>query len=90
MRVVYFVPGQSIRMTGGLGPLQANGVAGSFSLDLAKGKTGTTLTLTYRVGGYIPGGAQALAAPVDGVLGQQFKRLTNLIERGSPTQELKN
>jgi uncharacterized protein YndB with AHSA1/START domain len=90
MRVVYFVPGQILRMTGGLGPLQSHGVAGSLSIDIAKSKTSNILSLTYRVGGYIPGGVQSMAAPVDMVLGLQFKRLTNLIERGSATLESKD
>ncbi len=90
MRVVNVIPGQTLRMAGGVGPLQSLGVAGSLSFDIAKGKTSTTLTMIYRVGGYFPGGTQSLVAPVNNVFGQQFKRLANYLERGSPTLEPKS
>jgi len=44
----------------------------------------TELSLTYALGGYLPGGADKLAPVVDGVLGQQVGRLKSLVETGSP------
>ncbi|MDI1365107.1 MAG: ATPase, partial [bacterium] len=44
----------------------------------------TTLTLTYDVGGYLRGGLDKIAAPVDGVLGQQVLRLKRQVETGQP------
>jgi len=42
----------------------------------------TTITLTYAVGGYSPGGLQTLAPAVDAVLGAQVARLKRLIDTG--------
>ena len=84
MEVVFFAPGQTLVMTGGLGPLQSLGIAGSMRFQLSKTQGGTKLEVTYAVGGYSPGGLNQLAAPVDSVLTQQVTRLKNLVERGDP------
>ena len=80
MAVVFVAPGQMVRMTGGLGPLQGMAVAGSMTWTWTPVGDTTRLTLTYTVGGYRPGGLQALAGPVDGVLGQQVDRLKAWVE----------
>ncbi len=85
LAVVFVAPRQRLRLTGGLGPLQDSGVAGSLTWDFA-GKDGATeLTVTYVVGGFRPGGLQGLASPVDSVLTGQLQRLKNFVERGTPT-----
>jgi len=71
-------------MIGGLGPLQAMAVHGSMKFDLTPVEGGTKLEVTYAVGGYSAAGLNVLAAPVDGVLSEQFMRLKNLLERGDP------
>lgn len=75
MRVVYVAPGSAIRMQGGLGPLQQEAVTGTFAWTLKPVAGGTEITQSYRVSGYVRGGADAFAAPVDRVLGEQFNRL---------------
>ena len=55
MEVVYVEPGTSLRIRGGLGPLQAMGVTGAMTFDLEASGDGTQITLTYAVGGYSPG-----------------------------------
>jgi uncharacterized protein YndB with AHSA1/START domain len=84
LTVVYVAPGQKLVLTGGLGPLQGMGVSGNLSFALAKAETGTQLTMQYNVGGYLPGGLQALAEPVDQVLGIQVRRLKSFAETGKP------
>ncbi len=85
MRVVYVDPGKALRVTGGLGPLQALGVAGALTWTIKPASGGgVELTQTYVVGGYAPGGLAALAAPVDGVLGLQLARLKAYVETGRP------
>lgn len=83
MEVVYVDPGKTLRMRGGLGPLQGMGVAGAltFTLEAVEGNS-TDVTLTYTVGGYHPGegGLGSLAEPVDGVLRGQLERLSKLVE----------
>ncbi len=45
---------------------------------------GTSLTLTYTVGGYRKGGFDQLAPGVDAMLGAQVGRLERLLETGRP------
>ena len=79
--VVYVESGKLLRLNGSLGPLQSMGVNGSLTWQLEKSGEGTAATVTYVVGGYVPGGADALAAPVDGVMAIQIRRLKALLER---------
>ncbi len=82
--VEYVDPGKLIRFTGMLGPLQAMGGAGMLSFELSGDKT-TRLVLTNIVSGYAPGkGFGEIAAPVDGVLGEQVQRLKRFMETGKP------
>ena len=74
MRVVYARPGSALRLQGGLGPLQAEGVSGTLSWALKPVAGGTEITQTYVVGGYIRMGADKLAQPVDNVLAEQLQR----------------
>jgi uncharacterized protein YndB with AHSA1/START domain len=78
LQVVYAEPGKMLRLTGGLGPLQGMAVSGVMTLALTEENGATTLTLTYSAGGYLPGGLDSLAAPVDGVIGEQVGRLGGL------------
>jgi uncharacterized protein YndB with AHSA1/START domain len=84
MEIVNFSPGKTLVMTGGLGPLQSLAAAGSMTIQLTPAGGGTKLDVTYAVGGYLDGGLNQLAAPVDAVLTQQFTRLKNYVERGDP------
>ena len=79
--VVYARPGQALRVNGALGPLQELGVTGSLTWALEGGAGGTTVTLTYAVGGYAPGGLDQLATIVDQVVGSQVTRMKAAIER---------
>jgi uncharacterized protein YndB with AHSA1/START domain len=85
LTVAYADPGKLLRMTGGLGPLQGLGVAGSLSIGMAPLKDGTKLTLTYAVGGYVTGELEGWAPAVDEVLTEQMDRLTRYVATGSPT-----
>jgi hypothetical protein len=84
MAVVYVMPGKMLRMKGGLGPLQSLGVDGSLTFLLYTTGNGTTIEMSYAVGGYAPGGLQNWASPVDQVLHNQLKRLKNFTETGKP------
>lgn len=85
MEVILVEPGKRLLMSGGLGPLQQMGVVGTMTIQLAPAGTGTSLQLSYAVSGYSPQGMASWAAPVDAMLGQQFVRLKNYVERGSST-----
>jgi hypothetical protein len=75
MRVVYAQPGQTLRLQGGLGPLQAEAASGTLTWSLKAVEGGTEVTQSYVVGGYVRGGATKLAAIVDKVLAEQITRL---------------
>ena len=81
MRVVYADPGKLLRLSGGLGPLQDLAVTGSMTWKLTEASGKTTIEVSYKVGGYVPGGAGvgALAAPVDTVLTAQVTRLAHFV-----------
>ena len=80
LEVVYASPGQGLRLRGALGPLQTEGVDGTLSLTLKPGEGGTTVTLSYVVGGYIRGGMEPWAPRVDRVLEEQLQRLKSFVE----------
>jgi len=87
MEVVYVDPGKLLRMTGALGPLQAMAATGTLSVELSPANGGTKLIVTYAAAGYFIGGMNALAAPVDEVISEQFTRLKNLIETGDAAKK---
>ena len=82
LMVVYAEEGKLLRLNGGLGPLQGLAVAGSMTWTFANANGGTRLVLTYTVGGYAPGGVDAIAKPADGMLTGQVQRLKRFIETG--------
>ncbi|HEY8573668.1 SRPBCC family protein [Phenylobacterium sp.] len=85
MTIVYAEEDTQLRLFGALGPLQFTGASGHMAFVLKPEGQGTTLTLTYNVGGYAKGGlAETFAAPVDQVLGEQLARLKKSVETGKP------
>jgi uncharacterized protein YndB with AHSA1/START domain len=86
LEVVFLAPGKSIVMHGGLGPMQTLAATGSMQFQLTAADGGTKLEVTYAVTGYLPAGMNTWAAPVDGVLNEQFTRLKSLIENGDPAK----
>lgn len=80
--VVNVVPGQLLRLTGGLGPLQEAAIAGTLSWQLEPAQGGgTTASVTYVVAGAFPGGLEKIAPAVDTVIGGQLRRLKAHVER---------
>ena len=88
MTVVYADPGKRLRLSGGLGPLQDMGVAGSLTFDLTSTDGKTRLDLTYHVGGYSPDGLTKWASAADSVLLEQITRLKRYIETGSADSKI--
>jgi uncharacterized protein YndB with AHSA1/START domain len=84
MTVVNIAPPLLFRMTGALGPLQSSGVAGSLTWKLAATETGSALTLSYVVGGVMPGGLDRIGPLADVMLGEQVQRLVTFVETGKP------
>jgi uncharacterized protein YndB with AHSA1/START domain len=85
MTVVFADGATTLRLFGGLGPMQFTGASGHLAFVLKPAGDKTELTLTYDVGGYAKGGlAEKWAAPVDGVLGEAAARLRTYVETGKP------
>jgi uncharacterized protein YndB with AHSA1/START domain len=78
-RLLSVVPRKRLVLSAPLGPLQAEGVAATLSWSLEAVEGGTEVTQTLVVGGFIRGGAEKLAAPVDAVLAEQLTRLQALL-----------
>ena len=81
MTVDFVEPPQALRLSGGLGPLQPLGVAGSMTFDLEETEAGTKLSYRYRVSGR---NVTSWAQPVDQVQLGQLERLRRYVEAGSP------
>lgn len=84
MRVVHVAPGELLRMSGALGPLQADGLCGSLTWKLTAAAEGTTVSLSYIVGGFREGGFEQIAPAVEAVIGEQLLRLKRYVETGGP------
>jgi hypothetical protein len=81
LEIVNLVPGKSVVLTGGLGPLQSLAATGTMSVEFAADGPATKLTLTYAVSGYLPAGLNTWAAGVDSVLSAQVARLKKHAEK---------
>jgi uncharacterized protein YndB with AHSA1/START domain len=84
MTVNFVMPGKVLRMSGALGPLQPEGLAGSLTWVLKPVDGGTELIQTYKVGGYATRPLLEWAPDVNGVLAEQLARLRKLVETGKP------
>lgn len=81
MTVLFADRGKTLRMSGGLGPLQSMAVVGVWTISLREAEGRTTLEAVYAVSGYTKDGLAMLAAPVDAVTSQQVARLKAFVER---------
>jgi hypothetical protein len=84
MSVLLAEPGKTLRMAGGLGPIQEMPVSGVLTLTFAEVSGGARVELTYTVGGYAKEGLSGLAPIVDQVLATQVARLKRFVETGKP------
>jgi len=51
------------------------------TIQIAPADGGSKVDVTYAVAGYLAGGLNSWAAPVDGVLKEQFTRLKSYVEK---------
>jgi len=80
LEVVFVQPPTTLRLRGGLGPLQAMAVQGSMTWAIAPLESGARVTLTYTVVGYSPNGLEGLAPVVDRVLTEQLGSLAQSLD----------
>jgi hypothetical protein len=81
MRVIYVAPGSTLRLSGGLGPLQSEPVNGVLTMTLTPDGEMTRITWDYAVGGYLRTPAAEIAPLVDQVVGEQLLRLAASLGR---------
>lgn len=82
--VISAMPPSLLRLSGGLGPLQALPVNAMLDFSLKAQGNGTRLTMTYRVAGTAAARLDTLAAPVDAVMSAGFARLLRYATTGDP------
>ncbi|MGH8030341.1 MAG: hypothetical protein ACREO3_10445 [Arenimonas sp.] len=73
--VIRVVRDESLRVRAAFGPLQDMALNGVFDLTLSHVEGGTKIVATYRINGPASANLDKLAAPVDGVIGEQVERL---------------
>lgn len=86
MDVVHAAPGSMLVFSGGLGPLQFMGVAGSMTVRFqSDAKSGSTkVAVRYDVGGRDDKNFEEISKGVDSVLGEQLARYGRLANTGKP------
>ena len=91
MRVLYVAPGSTLRLSGGLGPLQAEAVTGVLTMTIVAEGEKSKISWDYVVGGYMRMPISQMAPAVDQVVGEQLQRLAAAIrsaaERAGPDGE---
>ena len=70
-----------IVLRGAMGPLKTEGLDGALSFTLTPAGAGTRIEMRYAAGGFMAGGLDKLAAPVDGVISGLLKRLATYVDR---------
>lgn len=78
LRVTMVQPNRLLRLSGALGPLGSEGLAGGLTWQLEAADGGTRLTQRYVVGGNMRFERATIAPAVDGVLREQLERLAAL------------
>ena len=85
LEVVLVIPEKTLRLTGGLGPLQGIGATGALTFTLRSASpTATTVIAEYSVVGYSPQGLSSIAGAVDQVLREQLQRFAMPTKRPPP------
>ena len=86
MTISFVDPGKTLRMTGGLGPLQGMGFSGALEWRFIAAEGGTRITLYYRAGGYSPDDIARFVPVIDQVQGVQLGGLADYL-RGQAKRE---
>lgn len=81
-QVLMALPGSVLRFHAWLGPLQELPVSAVLTFATAKRDGATRLRATYQVAGAADAGLDKLASAVDGVIGEQVRRLKAFVETG--------
>ncbi|MFT3791323.1 MAG: hypothetical protein QM741_09610 [Rudaea sp.] len=80
MTVLGAMPGRMLRLSGGLGPLQAAPVVAVMTWTIKRDGNGSEVAMSYLVDGYFPGGLDKVRGDVDAVLAHQVERLRAYVD----------
>lgn len=80
MTVLAAMPGRMLRLSGGLGPLQAGAVNAVMTWTIKRDGSGSEVAMSYLVDGYFPGGLDKVRGDVDAVLAHQVERLRAYVD----------
>lgn len=71
-RIIFAKPGEMMRLSGALGPLQGEALTGTLTILIKETPTGSMIRFDYVVGGYMRFKVGEIAPAVDGVIGEQL------------------
>jgi hypothetical protein len=78
-RIIFAKPGELLRLSGALGPLQSEAVTGTLTIQIKPNDSGSTIRFDYVVGGYMRMKVSDIAPAVDRVIGQQLAGLAKAL-----------
>jgi hypothetical protein len=81
-RLILAEPYKRVRLSGALGPLQADAVIGTLELTIMPSDRGVEVTMSYTAAGYMRIDSKQMAPAVDKVLTEQLMRLKRVAEQG--------
>ena len=84
LRVAVALPPKRLVMTGSLGPLLYEAVAGVMDVKFEEANGGTTVSVNYRASGFVHANAADIAKAVDSVLGEQVARFARYAGTTAP------
>ncbi len=82
--VIRVIPGETLVLSGGRGPLQTMGVSAAMTVSFKASGNGTTVVIDYAVGGHDKDNFETLADAVDRVMTLQLTRFTSFVKTGKP------
>ena len=83
-RVIHAAPDSQLRLSGALGPLQAEAVTGTLTFDIVPNGKGVRVRMSYVIGGYMSAGTAGMAPVVDKVLAEQLQGLKRAADAKGP------
>lgn len=83
-RIIFAKPGEMLRLSGALGPLQSEAVTGTLTIQIKAAEGGSVIRFDYVVGGYMRFKVADIAPPVDKVMGVQLAGLAKALGGALP------
>lgn len=78
-RIIFAKPGELLRLSGALGPLQGEAVTGTLTIQIKPNEGGSLIRFDYVVGGYMRFKVADIAPAVDNVMGAQLAGLAKAL-----------